>query len=75
MIGLIWNCQGLGKDVKIEFLKDIIRKAKNDFIGFQETNKKTLRILGWTLLVAIETLPGFGLPQMGDLGASLWGLM
>jgi hypothetical protein len=46
MIGLIWNCQGLGKDVKIEFLKDIIRKAKNDFIGFQETNKKTLRILG-----------------------------
>jgi hypothetical protein len=40
MIGLIWNCQGLGKDVKSEFLKDVIRKEKIDFIGIQETNKK-----------------------------------
>jgi exonuclease III len=46
MIGLIWNCQGLGKDVKSEFLKDIIRKERIDFIGLQETNKKTLRNLG-----------------------------
>jgi exonuclease III len=40
MIGLIWNCQGLGKDVKIKFLKDTLRKEKIDFIGLQETNKK-----------------------------------
>jgi exonuclease III len=40
MIGVIWNCQGLGKEVKSEFLWDIIRKEKIDFIGLQETNKK-----------------------------------
>jgi hypothetical protein len=40
MIGLIWNCQGLGKDVKSDFLRDIIRKERIDFIGLQETNKK-----------------------------------
>jgi hypothetical protein len=43
MIGLIWNCQGLGKEVKIEFLKELIRKERIDFIGLQETNKKILR--------------------------------
>jgi exonuclease III len=37
---VIWNCQGLGKEVKSEFLRDIIRKEKIDFIGLQETNKK-----------------------------------
>jgi hypothetical protein len=40
MIGFIWNCRGLGKDVKSDFLRDIIRKDRIDFIGLQETNKK-----------------------------------
>jgi hypothetical protein len=40
MIGIIWNCQGLGKEVKSEFLRDIIRREKINFIGLQETNKK-----------------------------------
>ena len=73
MIGFIWNCQGLGKDVKIEFLKDILRKENFDFIGLQEKNP--LRILGWTLLVVIETLLGFGHLQMVDLVAFLLVLM
>jgi hypothetical protein len=73
MIGFIWNCQGLGKDVKIEFLKDILRKENFDFIGLQEKNP--LRILGWTLLVVIETLPGSGCLRMGDLEVTLWASM
>jgi hypothetical protein len=40
MIDLSWNCQGLGKAVKFEFLKELIREEKIDFIGLQETNKK-----------------------------------
>jgi hypothetical protein len=32
--------------VKSDFLRDIIRKERIDFIGLQETNKKTLMILG-----------------------------
>jgi hypothetical protein len=31
----------LGKDIKIEFLKELIRKERIDFIGIQETNKKS----------------------------------
>jgi exonuclease III len=41
MIGLIWNCQGLGNGIKIEFLKELIRKERIEFIGIQETNKKS----------------------------------
>ena len=40
MIGVIWNCQGLGKSVKSEFLRDVIMKEKVNFIGLQETNNK-----------------------------------
>jgi hypothetical protein len=37
MIGVIWNCQGLGRKGKFEFLKELIREEKVDFIGIQET--------------------------------------
>jgi hypothetical protein len=42
MIGLIWNCQGLGRTSKVEFLKELIRDEKVDFIGLQETQKKSI---------------------------------
>jgi hypothetical protein len=42
MIGLIWNCQGLGKDVKIEFLKDILRKEKMTLLVYKKLIKKIL---------------------------------
>jgi hypothetical protein len=31
----------LGKGIKTEFLKELIRKERIDFIGIQETNKKS----------------------------------
>jgi hypothetical protein len=40
MIGVIWNCQGLVKAGKFEFLQELITKYKVDFIGLQETKKK-----------------------------------
>jgi hypothetical protein len=47
MIGLIWNCQGLGRDVKIEFLKDILRKEKKlILLVYKKLIKNPLRILG-----------------------------
>jgi hypothetical protein len=46
MIGLIWNCQGLGKDVKIEFLRDLIREEKMISLVYKKPIKKPLRILG-----------------------------
>jgi hypothetical protein len=42
MIGVIWNCQGLVKPGKFEFLKELITKHKVDFIGLQETKKMNL---------------------------------
>lgn len=69
MIGLIWNCQCLGKAVKSVFLKDLINEEKVDFIGLQETNKQTSVMLGLTGLVVIRTLSGVGIPPKVDLGA------
>jgi hypothetical protein len=59
MIGLIWNCQGLGKDVKSEFLKEIMRKERFDFIGLQETNKKNFEesLLNTIDFINVTNLP------------------
>jgi hypothetical protein len=71
MIGLIWNCQGLGRTSKVEFLKELIRDEKVDFIGLQETQKKiNLVILGCPRLLVTNFLPGFLHRQMGDLVVS-----
>jgi exonuclease III len=48
MKGLIWNCQGLTKHGKYEFLKILIREENLDFIGLQETNKINFSN-GWVL--------------------------
>jgi exonuclease III len=40
MKGVIWNCQGLGKPGKSEFIHELINKEKVDFISLQETNKR-----------------------------------
>jgi exonuclease III len=40
MIGVVWNCQGLVKPGKFEFLRELITKHKVDFFGLQETKRK-----------------------------------
>jgi exonuclease III len=74
MIGLIWNCQGLGKDIKIEFLKELIRKEKIDFIGIQETNKKSFDD-SWLLSISSNrNFAWFWSPAKGRSGGLLVGL-
>jgi hypothetical protein len=69
MIGLIWNRQGLGRSTKFDFLKEIIRDEKVDFIGLQETKKIILMILYCPRSLVINSLPGSLLRLMGDLVA------
>jgi hypothetical protein len=40
MKGISWNCKGLAKEGKFEFLRELINKENADFICLQETNKK-----------------------------------
>jgi exonuclease III len=42
MKGVSWNCQGLRKPGKFEFLKNLIKEENLDFISLQETNKKSI---------------------------------
>ena len=74
MIGLISTCQGLGRISKFEFLKQLIRDEKVDFIGLQETKTITLGILGCPRLLVTNFLPGFLHCQMGDLVVFWWAL-
>jgi hypothetical protein len=54
MIGLIWNCQGLRKDSKFEFLKELIREEKVDFnlLVYKKLIGNNLVTLGWLRLAA-----------------------
>ena len=56
MIGIIWNCQGLRKQGKIEFLKELICDEKADFIGLQETMKKNFsqKYMSWKEELAVK---------------------
>jgi endonuclease/exonuclease/phosphatase family metal-dependent hydrolase len=66
MIGLIWNCQGLGRNTKFDFLREIIREKKVDFIGLQETKKTISMTLSCPRLLVTNFLLGFHLLLMGD---------
>jgi hypothetical protein len=75
MIGLIWNCQGLRRSSKFDFLRELIRDEKVDFIGLQETKKIILMILYCPRLLEINSLPSSLLRLMGDLVAFKWALI
>lgn len=47
MKGISWNCKGLAKEGKFEFLRELIHKENDDFICLQETNKKYSVKIGW----------------------------
>ena len=66
MIGLIWNYQGPGRSAKFDFLREIIREEKVDFIGLQETKNIISMILSCPRLLVTNFLPGSPLHLMGD---------
>jgi len=50
MIGLIWNCRGLCKKGMSTMIKDLLSEYEVDFVGLQETMKKS------TLISSLERL-------------------
>jgi hypothetical protein len=73
MIGLIWNCQGLGRISKFEFLKELIRDEKVDFIGLQETKKNHFRDSLLSSLAGNKLFAWFSSPPNGRSGGLLVG--
>lgn len=41
MIGIFWNCRGVAKKGLSSFIKELIWDHKADFMGLQETMKKS----------------------------------
>jgi hypothetical protein len=41
MIGIIWNCRGVAKRGLSSFIKELIWDHKAEFIGIQETMKRS----------------------------------
>jgi hypothetical protein len=69
MIGASMNCTGVGKKGMSVFLTDFIREQQLDFIGLQETIKKTiLKIYSGRLILRIN-FPGDGSLLLDELVA------
>jgi exonuclease III len=73
MIGLIWNCQGLGRDSKFDFLRELIRDEKVDFIGLQETKKNHFKDSLLSSLAGNKFFAWFSSPPNGRSGGLLVG--
>jgi hypothetical protein len=73
MRGLIWNCQGLGRSSKFDFLREIIREEKVDFIGLQETKKNLFNDSLLSSLAGSKLFAWFSSPPNGRSGSLLVG--
>jgi exonuclease III len=73
MIGLIWNCQGLGRSSKFDFLRELIRDEKVDFIGLQETKKNHFKDSLLSSLAGNKLFASFSSPPNGRSGGLLVG--
>jgi hypothetical protein len=68
-----FECQGLGRISKFEFLKELIRDEKI-LLVCKKLKRITLGILGCPRLLVTNFLPGFLHRQMGDLVVFCWAL-
>jgi hypothetical protein len=73
MIGLIWKCQGLGNNSKVQFLKELIRDEKIDFIGLQETQKSQFSDSWLSSIAGSKLFAWFSAPPNGRSGGLLVG--
>jgi exonuclease III len=73
MRGLIWNCQGLGRSTKFDFLREIIREEKIDFVGLQETKKDHFNDSLLSSLAGSKLFAWFSSPPNGRSGGLLVG--
>jgi hypothetical protein len=73
MIGLIWNCQGLGIGSKVQFLRELIKDEKVDFIGLQETLRSNFSEFWLNSLAGNKSFAWFSAPPIGRSGGLLVG--
>lgn len=74
MKGISWNCQGLAKSRKFEFIHELINKENIDFISLQETNKKEFD-QNWLLAISgNKNFKWIYAPPNGRSGGLLIGL-
>jgi hypothetical protein len=67
MIGIIWNCKGVAKKGLSSYIKELIWDHKADFIGIQETMKKSYSDIFFEKLITIRNLAGSCPPLMENL--------
>ena len=73
MIGLFWNCRGVGKKGMATCLSDLIREYCLDFIGIQETMKKDFSSKFSRKIDPGECFCWIWIPSVGKSGGILCG--
>jgi exonuclease III len=74
MIGLIWNCQGLGKGIKIEFLKELIRRKELILLVYNKLIKKSFEDSWLNSISGNRNFAWFWTPAKGRSGGLLVGI-
>jgi hypothetical protein len=74
MIGLIMNCRGVGKKGFAFHLRDLIKEYDFDFIGLQETMKKSIDVSVWRKFDVEGAYVCLWSPSVGCSGGILCGI-
>jgi hypothetical protein len=69
MIGIIWNCRGVAKKGLSSYINELIWDHKVDFIGIQETMKKSYSEKKIRKIDKLRSTIGTGFPLMANLVA------
>jgi hypothetical protein len=70
MIGILWNCRGVAKKGRGNCIKNLLKDFKADFIGLQETMKKSSLKSSLEQLIPASLLLGTSCPLKANLEES-----
>jgi len=74
MIGIIWNCRGVAKKGLSTYIRELIWDHKADFIGIQETMKKSYSKNFFRKLDSAKEFCWDWTPSSGKSGGMLSGI-
>ena len=74
MIGIIWNCRGVAKKGLSTYIRELIWDHKADFIGIQETMKKSYSEIFFRKLDSTKEFSWHWTPSSGKSGGMLSGI-
>jgi len=74
MIGIIWNCRGVAKKGLSSYIKELIWDHKVDFIGIQETMKKSYSDKFFRKIDNAKEFSWYWTPSNGRSGGMLSGI-